>query len=202
MAALRPLPRGERLARVSLWTMYYFSALIVPVVASAARTGLVPASAIDELLCESDADGRVVGFCPRAGASERRSFDALVDDHLAVAVAACGELTGFPSRVGWSNAAVVVDYAIEEARAADASDADVLRAAEALIAGPAHPQLACPYKAGPGPRERRVCCLRYLLPDGALCPGICPKTPHGACVALSSAARGLPPAEQNWEECP
>jgi ferric iron reductase protein FhuF len=179
MTALQPLPRGERLARVSLWTMYYFSALIIPVVERAARTGRVPASAIDVLLCECGADGHVVGFRPRAGARDHGDFDDLVDDHLAVAVEACGRMTGFPARVAWSNAAVVIDYAIAEARAG--GDADALREAEALIAGASHPLLARPYKDGE-PRERRVCCLRYLLPEGTLCPGICPKAP---CRALS-----------------
>ena len=180
MVALQPLPRGERLARVSLWTMYYFSALIIPAVARAVRTGRIPASAIDALLCERDADGYVVGFLPRAGASERGGFD----DHLAVAVEACGRLTGFPARVAWSNAAVIIDYAIGEARATGGTGAEGLRAAEALIAGARHPLLAKPYKDGE-PRERRVCCLRYLLPEGTPCPGICPKASCRARRALS-----------------
>lgn len=184
MVALQPLPRGERLAHVSLWTMYYFSALIIPVVDRAARTGRVPASAIDALLCERDADGHVIGFQPREGAVDHGGFDDLVDDHLAIAVEVCGRLTGFPARVAWSNAAVIIDYAIGEVRASGDHDGEALREAEALIAGASHPLLAKPYKEGE-PRERRVCCLRYLLPEGALCPGICPKAPCRARNALS-----------------
>ena len=183
MVALQPLPRGERLARVSLWTMYYFSALIVPVIAAAVRTGRVPASAIDELLCESDTHGHDVGFRPREGKRGRQSFETLVDDHLAIAIETCGQLTGFPARVAWSNAAVVIDYAIEEARATDDAKAHTLREAGSLIAGTGHPLLAHPYKLGL-PRERRVCCLRYLLPSGGPCPGICPKAPRHLRAAL------------------
>lgn len=180
MLALRPLPRAERLARASSWMMYYFSALIIPVVASAARTGRVPAVAIDDLLCESDAAGHVVGFQPRQGAGDRTGFEALVDDHLAVAVETCGLIAGFPARVAWSNAAVVLDYAIAAARA-EGDEAAALGEAEALIGASGDPRLAGPYGAGE-PRARRVCCLRYLSPGGALCPGICPKAPF---VALS-----------------
>lgn len=184
MLRLQPLPRGERFARVSLWTMYYFSALVIPVVERAVRTGRVPASAIDALLCERDADGLVVGFRQRADARDGHGFDDLVEDHLAVAVEICGRLTGFPARVAWSNAAVVIDYAIAEARGSDDLDANILREAEALIGAAGHPLLAKPFKEGVA-RERRVCCLRYLLPEGSLCAGICPKGSCGPRGALS-----------------
>jgi ferric iron reductase protein FhuF len=180
MLALRPLPRGERLARASSWTMYYFSALIIPVVASAARTDRMPAVGIDDLLCESDAAGHVVGFKPRQATGVRTGFDALVDDHLAVAVEICGLIAGFPARVAWSNAAVVLDYAIAAARA-EGDTGGALHEAEALIGASGDPRLACPYGTGE-PRARRVCCLRYLSSAGKLCPGICPKAPF---VALS-----------------
>ena len=76
--------------------------------------------------------------------------------------------------MAWSDAA---DYAIEEARATRDVRQAALCEAEALIAGAGYPLLARPFTSGL-PRERRVCYLRYLLPEGSFCPGICPKAPR------------------------
>ena len=145
MARFAPLPRAERQARTSLWTMYYFAALIIPAVTTGLRTGRVPATGIDALLCTADADGHVVEFRPTSSVCSLdeadAGFDALVRDHLAVVIEGCA--CGLPAGVAWSNAAVMIDHALSEARLTGPHDIPALRAAEALIADDGrHPQLA------------------------------------------------------------
>lgn len=173
----------DRAALVSLWSMYYLAALIVPPTAALLCCDRVLPVGFAELGMTIDPAGlaafRLPGIgCP-AGASCRR-FDTLVDGHLAPFVTLCAARAGVSPRVFWSNAAVMLDWALKELGTADTVPA-ARAEAEALLDGSAGAcRLAHPLRGNAdGTRTRRVCCLRYRLPGVADCGGTCPRTFNG-----------------------
>ena len=110
------------------------------------RTGRVPATGIDTLLCTVDANGHVTRFYAASEtgplSDTADGFDSLVRDHLAVMIDGCS--CRLPAGVAWSNAAFMIDHALSETRLAGPRDAATVRAAEALIAGERHPSLGRP----------------------------------------------------------
>ena len=172
----------DRQAVASLWSMYYFNAMIVPAAAvllgcdrilpvTLAATGLLlDSKGAPERLYIPD-HGR-----PASDADRGRRFATLVDGHLVPFIAMFAEPTGLSPRLLWSNAATVLDYVVGTVagRACMAARAE----ARGLLAGTlpgAVSHLADPFRTTPeGTRERKICCTRHRLSGVAPCPTICP----------------------------
>lgn len=182
--ALRAFAAGyvepDRAALVSFWSMYYLAALIAPAAAGLlCRDQALPVG-FDEVGVAFDARGLAsfrLADAGSPGASHGRRFDLLVEGHLAPFVTLCAARGGLAPRVVWSNAAVVLNWVLDELLAADTLPA-ARAEAEALLDGRAGAcRLAHPLKTrADGTRTRRVCCLRFRLPGVASCGSLCPRT--------------------------
>lgn len=193
---------SDRRAVASLWSMYYLTTLIVPAVAALLCLDRILPVGFDTVQVDLDRDGRVARlWLPDSGAiagDDASPFARLVDGHLVPFVALCSGASGLSPRVLWNNAAVIVDYAVNELAAFGTPEPAKLRHAQALLAGDtsasAGPSpLALPFRAGRNSRscERRLCCLRYRLPGIEPCAGLCPLRRRGAFPPRPQAGDGL-----------
>ena len=177
----QPEPR----AVASQWSKLYFSRLLVPATAAAIaadwRLPLDPR----QLRVALDAEGGVAtvalphaGAASPAGDAEER-FGFLVTEHLPPVIDSLARASGLTRRVLWSNAGNLFERVIGhcaqllgETHPGVQQGREVL-ARRRLADGTANP-LAEPVRYLPdGTRQRRVCCLRYLIPTLLYC-GTCP----------------------------
>ena len=188
-------PGADRRAVVSLWTQWYFAALIVPAVAALIRLDRALPLGLDEVRLDLRENGTPAAFLvahdgvPAADGAAR--FAALVEGHVEPLVAQLSALFGVPRRVLWTNVAVLVDWTMREVEACGACRAGPLAECRALLAvrdracGAANPLCGAlrrtPCAAGTASGEtsgmvcrRRVCCLRYKLPGVPSCGDLCP----------------------------
>lgn len=178
----RRFERPDPAALASLWSMYYFNAALIPAAADLlCRDHILPV-AMDGIGLRLDQAGLPeqvilphVSSPFRAGEHGHR-LDILLCGQLAPFVALMGRETGVTARVLWSNAATVLDWAV---RTVGARALPVPRGALAAALAGDGPD-GCRKLAGAfretadGGRERRVCCMRYLLSDTSPCLPICP----------------------------
>ena len=155
----------DRAALVSLWSMYYLAALIVPATAVLLCRDHVLPVGFEDIGIAIDTSGLAAFRLPDAGrpvgASGCRRFDTLVDGHVAPFVSICAARAGLSPRVIWVNAAMMLDWALGELRVAD-TQPSARDEAEALLDGRAGDRrLAHPLRGhADGTRVRWVCCLR------------------------------------------
>lgn len=177
----QPEPR----AVASQWSKLYFSRLLVPATAAAIaadwRLPLDPR----RLRVVLDAQGGVAtvalphaGAASPAGDAEER-FGFLVTEHLPEVIDSLARASGLTRRVLWSNAGNLFERVVGHcAQSLGEAHPGVRQGREMLArrrfaAGTANP-LAEPVRyLADGTRQRRVCCLRYLIPALPYC-GTCP----------------------------
>jgi ferric iron reductase protein FhuF len=183
----------DRRALASLWSQYYFAALIIPATAALLCLDRVLPVALDDLALDLEPDGQVCrfrldnpGHC-RAVCGAR--FDVLVREHLEPFIDACATRVRLSPRVLWSNAATMFDYAVHECSAKGNATGEARAEAMALLADPRSPLGAAFRIADDGSRTRRVCCLRYRLPGVASCGALCPLEASCATVRTLRASR-------------
>lgn len=170
----------DRDALVSLWSMYYLAALIVPPTSALLRHDVILPVGFDEIGMTIGGDGRpdfrLSGEGCRAGKDHSRRFETLVDGHLAPFVTLCATRTQLSPRVFWSNAAVLLEWTLGELATVPTIPGPRIEA-EALLAGHAGAcRLAHPMRVlADGTRRRRVCCLRYRLAGVDDCGTLCPR---------------------------
>lgn len=181
-------PGIDRRAAVSLWTMYYFSHLVVSPLVFWLLDGRVLSLATRDLTARLNREnGLPAGFIPQnAGTQDRTAsvFDAMesaIMDHAAPLIDTISIQAGVSPKLLWSNVAVYVDWV---AREVCADMPDRLDGALALLDSKTWPNGSPnPLKGwmrqetAPDGRcvsQRRVCCLRYILPGVPGCGMICP----------------------------
>ena len=191
-----PRSADERRGLASEWSKDYLSRLLPPVVAAIVVMGHclpLSLSSIDLILGET---GEPLAFkLPAAGSpwsptppdqvgDPFRRFAPLIDDHLEPLVSALSSYSRLSPRVFWSNAANYVEWMVsaiasrmpgirvDDARAMlelrqrmDGRDNPLYRPVRYLTEGEG--------SAARTRRQRRVCCVRYLVPDRSLCAN-CP----------------------------
>lgn len=181
-----PFAQADRRATVSLWSQYYFAALIVPTVAVAARLGRRLPVAAAHLRLRADENGAPAAFLLRddgAACGGADPLSCLVDGHLAPVIGAMSSAFAATPRLLWSNAAAILEWSLSQAAADDAAHPGIVRHGFALLAAEALPDgrrnplfepVRYPVEGGAPVRRRRVCCLRYLLPGDGGCGPLCP----------------------------
>jgi ferric iron reductase protein FhuF len=181
-------PDTDRRAAVSVWTMYYFSHLVVSPLLFWLVDRRVLALGAGDLTARFDPEtilpaGFVLQDAGRADASAS-VFDAMesaIRGHAEPLVRTISAQTGVSPKLLWSNVAVYADWVIREVGASMPERRD---AALALLENNNWPDgspnpLAGWIRQETGPdgacfSQRRVCCLRYLLPGVPGCGMICP----------------------------
>ncbi|MEO3435134.1 siderophore-iron reductase FhuF [Inquilinus sp. CAU 1745] len=182
-----PFGDADRRAVASLWSQYYFGALIGAVAAigmAGGRTALPIDPDAAGIVLEGGLPAGLV--LPHAGRTARpseaaRDFIALFRSHLSPMVDRLSAHAKASPRLFWGNAAAVLGWALGEACAMrpEAGDPALLRQllledAQWPDGGPNPLVGALKSCDDPAVAVRRVCCVRYLLPGIPGCGPICP----------------------------
>jgi ferric iron reductase protein FhuF len=182
------MPGGEPRAIVSMWSQWHFSNVVVPSVVVRLLAGLSLPVSLDACSFALHDNGCTAGvlipshesLAPAAGAA---GFTALTDFHLAPLIAFVASQFGVSAKLLWSNAAVSFAWTVQQCadhpgvdRESLAEAHDVLTAAltpaggRNFLNGALKPSSLTPIEDC----QRRICCLRYLLPGMADCGSFCP----------------------------
>lgn len=181
----RRYEQPEPSAVASQWSKLYFSRLLVPATAAAIaadwRLPLDPRG----IRVGLDAQGGVATVAlPHAGAASvpgdtEERFGFLVTEHLPPVIDSLARASGLTRRVLWSNAGNLFERVVGHCAQLLGEAHPGVRQGWELLArrrfanGAANP-LAEPVRyLADGTRQRRVCCLRYLIPTLPYC-GTCP----------------------------
>jgi ferric iron reductase protein FhuF len=176
----------DRRAAASFWSLYYFSALSIPYIV-ARRAELALPIGIDEMTIALGDDGlprafglpRVGDWCESGAPTEIAM--PLVIGHLGEVIARLKQHAGIAPKLGWNNAAVYIDYALNSTSTDPAAGPDPWPARElfeeaCLPDGSPNPFKGCLRHEMDGEQihcRRKVCCLRYMLPGIPSCGELC-----------------------------
>lgn len=193
-----PRSADERRGLASEWSKDYLSRLLPPVVAAILVMGhCLPLALTSIELILGDAGEPLAFKLPAAGSpfapaepdpadDPFRRFAPLIDDHLEPLVAALSHYSRLSPRVFWSNAANYVEWMVSAIASrmpgAQVDDARAMLELRQRADGRDNP-LYRPVRyrtegegiAAKTHRQRRVCCVRYLVPGRTLCAN-CPLT--------------------------
>ncbi|QII40642.1 siderophore-iron reductase FhuF [Rouxiella badensis] len=177
----------KRRARISMWSQWYFANLLPSwVIISLSHNWQLPIhpeklfmSLQEEgLPSQIYLQGEGEAFTPRAESPFHR-FEEMIEQHLRPVCQALADASSLKPGIYWGNAAVRVNWGIQQAEliAADTRDGNALMDARELAAGRKNPLFQPLRPENPrdpqSPLYRRQCCLRYELRDVAMCPS-CP----------------------------
>jgi ferric iron reductase protein FhuF len=176
---------SDRRAVVSMWSLYYFSSLIIPYLLARRLAAQALPVAFGGMTIALSEDGLPQAFgVPHAGRAQgpigMDGFEAIgpmLKAHLGHAVAQLKDC-GISAKLCWNNAAVYVDYALRLTEAdAGAATADLpLFIRGCLPDGRANPFCGCMRQVEDGGERiarRKICCLRYMLPGVPSCGKRC-----------------------------
>lgn len=188
---------GDRRAVASLWSQWYFGALLVPATAVMLLDRRVFPLRLDQLGVAMDPERHhaVAFHLPGTGNSAPDAdpfelFHDLVWNHLDPLIRSISRSARVSERLLWSNAGGYVEWTVRQLEgrpdgAAAAAAGDRLLAARCWPDGSPnplfHPVLYVP-EGETRVRRRRICCMRYMLPGVGGCGGVCPLARvRGAC---------------------
>jgi ferric iron reductase protein FhuF len=180
-------PGGDRRAIASLWAKQHFATLLPPFLALALIAELEINIDINAIGCTFSADGVTKRIHLRDAGRRAMPADAfarfqpLIDGHLEPLIRSLAAASGVSRKVLWSNAGNMFDFITRRIeRAIDprppVSDALGLMASRRLPDGRPNPlfdPVRYQDRSGSSERLRRVCCIRYLIPDLGYC-STCP----------------------------
>jgi ferric iron reductase protein FhuF len=170
----------DRRACASVWAKHHFAAWLVPGLAvNLLRDHDLPL-ALREVEVVLAPEGQTAALrLTRSGrmVDPLDRFATLRDGHLAPLIAAASRAGGITPRVLWSNAGNVFENVVRTVerlapQAPGLAEADRMMATRALPDGRLNP-LFMPVRYSGGHRQRRVCCLRYLIAELDYC-STCP----------------------------
>ncbi|MDE1571166.1 siderophore-iron reductase FhuF [Aquabacter sediminis] len=180
----RRFAQPERRAVASLWMKHHVSAVLTPVLAANLLLGRQMPVALEEIQVLPGPDGIAKALIlrhpgtPISRDDPHARFAPLLEGHVAPLVKALAKASGIAPKVLWSNVGNWFDGLVGEAEAMGAEgvgEARALLALERAPDGTRNPLFAAVRHTREG-RKRRVCCLRYLIPELDLCD-TCP-LPH------------------------
>lgn len=187
----------DRRAVASMWTQWYFHLVLLPsLVANVLLERELPL-ALDEIHVVLDEHGQPERLClshdglPLASLESEQRFAGLMA-HLSAVIDVLAQLSGAAPRVFWSNVGSGFDYYLGQLETHPARWPGMTEACWQLLErrklndGLRNP-LFQPVRHvtdedGTPQRVRRLCCLRYLIPElgncGAYCPLPCRRGKH------------------------
>ncbi|HEV2512924.1 siderophore-iron reductase FhuF [Bosea sp. (in: a-proteobacteria)] len=183
----RRYPGADRRAVTSLWAKYHFATLLPPFLAIALLAEQELDVDIEAIGCTFSDDGATQSIHlrdagkPAAPADAVERFLPLMDNHLVPVIAALATVSGVSRKVLWSNAGNMFDFIVRRVEQAVGSrqpvaDALALMATRRLPDGRPNPlfdPVRYPDDRDGPKRLRRVCCIRYLIPELGYC-STCP----------------------------
>lgn len=198
MARFRPqFAAADQRGLASIWVNQYFIRLFPPAISAALLLGQRMPLRIEQLAVIVDDEGLPLAFKLPGGCESLASpanpferFAHLLDDNLQPLIQALCAHTGISAKVLWSNAGNYFEAWLGQLKRRS-QQPQLLIEGERLLSTPLRPDgsrnpLYAPIRyvevehadgqVRPW-RQRRLCCIRYLLPDVALCPN-CPRLQH------------------------
>lgn len=183
-------PDGDRRAIVSIWSRWHFSCLTIATLAGNLLLNRDLPVGLDEAQIIFNEEGASQQLwlahegTPLATHDPRQRFATLVEGHWAPLIERLAAISGAAPRVFWSNAGGYFDYYANALAEHPMAHAEAVAAARALLDtktfddGTRNPLFQpirrLPSKeGGEEKRVRKICCLRYLLPQFGVC-GNCP----------------------------
>ncbi|MCL7744392.1 siderophore-iron reductase FhuF [Guyparkeria hydrothermalis] len=208
-------PGGDRRAVASMWSKWFFNAVLPPVVGlllAERRACIADDASVGVII---DASARPSRFWLRESGditdpvSVETGMERLVRERLSPVVEALSVASGASRNVFWSNAGNSVEYLVGEMARHPAITPATLQVAYAFfecrrfgdglrnpLSRPVRYRAIADESRGVE-RQRRVCCIRYLLPEVsycANCPLACRRTDEastgGACRTVRHPSRG------------
>ncbi len=173
----------DRRAIFSIWALRHFQAVLPPLLSANIFLDCSPVLELDRLafIVAADFTVRELKIGPDLvdlrGASGAARFRDLARCFVAPLIERISVRTGVTERVLWSNAGTTFEGFLRIVEPA-AEGRSGFQEAKALLQLPTWPdgtvnRLFSPVRYLDGRRIRRICCMRYLVPDGRLC-AICP----------------------------
>lgn len=182
--------QADRRAIASMWSKWHFSALISTTLAFNLLLEHEVPVGIEDVSVELGSNGQTRRLWisdtgrPLVSQSAFIRFTKLIDNHLAPLIAALASYSGASPKVFWSNAGNVFEHFAEALQSHPLANTDSINSARALLAsrhlqdGRRNPlyQPVNYLAAATGEgceRRRRLCCIRYLIPELEYCSN-CP----------------------------
>ena len=182
---------GDRRAIVSMWTQWHFGALIIPTTAAMLLLGRDLPVELDRISVALDEHGKSKAIVlteaeiPGTYVSDG-CFSRLFQKHVEPLIRAFAGQFKVSPRLLWNNAADIFEWALDQAEAIGTIRSDALHEGRSLLSsrldriGQPNPMFGLVRHLNQGEttlRQRKICCLRYLLPGVACCGSICPTPP-------------------------
>ncbi|WP_304526158.1 siderophore-iron reductase FhuF [Halomonas sp. I5-271120] len=187
--------QGDRRALVSLWSKWHFGALLAPYLAANLLLERDLPMGLDEMGVWLTAEGRTERLQlahagrPLTSLDGFTRFSTLIDDHLTPLIGRLAALSGASAKVFWSNAGNTLEYFLNAVEAHPMATPGIAEEGHRLLASRTtangrrnplyqpvryfQPECQGEADASATQRVRRLCCLRYLLPELGYC-GNCP----------------------------
>ena len=184
----------ERLALVSLWSKWYFSLFLAPVMAANLLQQLDLPLDLEDTGLQLDDDDRPSALhlahaghpLPHCTAFER--FERLIEGHLQPVIKTLVSASKASPRLFWSNAGNTFEFVTSRIDLHPLANVHSTAPAKEILAtrlrpdGRRNPLFAPVYYQAIGTQEpqrlRRICCIRYRLPGVGYCSS-CPLDEHG-----------------------
>jgi ferric iron reductase protein FhuF len=192
----------DRRALISLWSLHYFSSLVItPAIAFLELGRILPLSIEETGLLIDRQSGTPRGFKLVHCGHVDHEADVLVGlrpairGHLDILIPQLASFSKLSRKTFWTNASAYLSWIVDEVgRHADASRAEAMRAVTETAIWPDgwRNPLAGMVRVertenGDYVGNRRVCCLRYCVPGVGGCGAICP-VPEGRAPQVSAVA--------------
>jgi ferric iron reductase protein FhuF len=175
---------SDRRAIVSMWSLYYFSALAIPYLIARRLAAQALPVAFGDMTIALAENGlpRAFGVAHdgyRQAQNAGDDFDAvgpLLQMHLGEAVTRL-KACGISAKLCWNNAAVYINYALRLTGEDTTTISDLpLFVRGCLPDGGVNPFCGCVQQVEEGGERvarRKICCLRYMLPGVPSCGKTC-----------------------------
>jgi ferric iron reductase protein FhuF len=195
-------PGADRRAVASFWSQWYFARLLPPVMAASLLLGRRFPIGLADVAVIRAPEGHPIAFrmaddgTPEDEPDAFRRFDRLLAGHIEPFIAAWAAHTRVAPRLYWNNAAVYLDWILGEIAAHPLAVGGPAAEAGRLLSDRERPDgtpnplfepIQTVEEDGEARRWRRLCCLRYRLPEIAEC---------GTCPHLRARLRKAAPAQQ------
>ncbi len=185
---------GDRRAIVSMWTQWHFGALIIPTTAAMLLLGRDLRVDPERISLAVDDTGKTAAIVlPNEETHgipvSEDCFPRVFQNHVEPLIRHFAAQFKVSPRLLWNNATEIFEWALDQAEAIGTIQSDALSAGRSLLSsrlgsnGQPNPMYGLVRHVQQGDttiRQRKVCCLRYLLPGVECCGSICPTPPANA----------------------
>ena len=185
---------GDRRAVVSMWTQWHFGALIIPTTAAMLLLDRDLQVDLERISLAVDDKGKTAAIIlpseeiPEISVSEG-CFSRVFQNHVDPLIRHFAAQFKVSPRLLWNNATDIFEWALDQAEAIGTIQSGALHEGRSLLCsrlgsnGQPNPMYGLVRHVKQGDvtvRQRKLCCLRYFLPDLACCGSICPSPPANA----------------------